>query len=755
MANEKFNIPKHLNISQAFELLYSIVASQYDNIAENLKRTSKPYDYKVIEKIYRRLELLLDYLNHGLHKIEKKFEITNGLSAWVGQNTDYKEIFEEFQILGNDIRTLRRKSINIMNDCGNDSGKFTFWKAKNKVQIKELDEKEDKIIMDRVKHIKEMRKQEELKRTAEQEKIRQEKELQRKELETQREKLLELRIKEQLETKMNKTLEDEKLKRRQAELANEKKLNELKNEIAKSKKELQKNKKKPIPPMTNGSTNSSVNSSNVRKSSRRSLDMPRRPQSTDLSNSTGVTPTRKSLDSRPLRKVENRQSLDMNRAAILAWTASQKTIPPTETVKRTQKHIYVPVRKENGTGKENISKRSEVKKMIRRKSTINSPQMKSVPNFGSEKNTQPVHRGKSVKRIDTLKTGPKSKSVPTTPNTEHKSLDPAKSRSRETSPLDSRLKHIMQTLEGVDPTACQQIINDIMVSNSHIYWDDIAGLEKAKNSLKEAVVYPFLRPDLFKGLREPIRGMLLFGPPGTGKTMIAKAVATESKSTFFSISASSLLSKYLGESEKLVRALFYLAKRMAPSIIFIDEIDSLLGDRSDNTNESSRRIKTELLIQWSELSSATAREDKENDSPLDNRVLVLSATNLPWIIDEAARRRFTRRLYIPLPDCETRLYHLKKLMSRQKNNLSEEDFNKITSMIEGYSGSDITALAKEAAMEPIRDLGDDLMNINFENVRPVGLSDFLEAMATVKMSVSKESLKQYEQWAHLYGSTGS
>ena len=235
------------------------------------------------------------------------------------------------------------------------------------------------------------------------------------------------------------------------------------------------------------------------------------------------------------------------------------------------------------------------------------------------------------------------------------------------------------------------------------------------------------------------------------------------------------MSKYLGESEKLVRALFYLAKRLAPSIIFIDEIDSLLGDRAENTNESSRRIKTELLIQWSELSSAIARDgddkkkkdnvnNKSNDNKnrnsdddicVDKRVLVLAATNLPWIIDEAARRRFSRRLYIPLPDYKTRLCHLKKLMCRQKNNLSEEDFHKIAAMTDGYSGSDIMGLAKEAAMEPIRDLGDDLMKINFENVRPVSLQDFLQAMGTVKKSVSKESLKQYEQWTRLYGSTGS
>lgn len=297
--------------------------------------------------------------------------------------------------------------------------------------------------------------------------------------------------------------------------------------------------------------------------------------------------------------------------------------------------------------------------------------------------------------------------------------------------MNERIQSVMDTLEGVDKMACEHILNDILVVDEKVYWDDIAGLRNAKNSLKEAVVYPFLRPDLFKGLREPIRGMLLFGPPGTGKTMIAKAVATESNSVFFSISASSLLSKYLGESEKLVRALFYLAKRLAPSIIFIDEIDSLLTARSDNENESSRRIKTEVLIQWSSLSNIVAQN--ENSGGLsDNRVLVLAATNLPWAIDEAARRRFSRRVYIPLPDYDTRLMHITKLLSKQPNNLTISEYEEVARMTEGYSGSDLTALAKEAAMEPIREVGDRLMDIKNETIRGVTFEDFKNALATTK-----------------------
>lgn len=251
-----------------------------------------------------------------------------------------------------------------------------------------------------------------------------------------------------------------------------------------------------------------------------------------------------------------------------------------------------------------------------------------------------------------------------------------------------RKAQILKNLpQGVDEHAAKQILNEIIVRGDEVHWSDVAGLEIAKNALREAVVYPFLRPDLFQGLREPARGMLLFGPPGTGKTMLARAVATESKSTFFSISASSLTSKYLGESEKLVRALFSLAKALAPSIIFVDEIDSLLSQRSGSgENEATRRIKTEFLIQWSDLQRAAAgREssDKSQEQGDVNRVLVLAATNLPWAIDEAARRRFVRRQYIPLPESQTRETQLRTLLGQQKHNLTDASIKQLVSLTDG------------------------------------------------------------------------
>ena len=342
---------------------------------------------------------------------------------------------------------------------------------------------------------------------------------------------------------------------------------------------------------------------------------------------------------------------------------------------------------------------------------------------------------------------------------------------------DDAYKDVMNKLpRGVDAMAARQILNDIVVRGDEVHWDDIAGLEGAKKALKEAVVYPFLRPDLFSGLREPARGMLLFGPPGTGKTMLARAVATESKSTFFSVSASTLTSKWHGDSEKLVRALFGLAKALAPSIIFVDEIDSLLSARSSGTeNEASRRSKTEFLIQWSDLQRAAAgrEQGKDNKKIGDaSRVLVLAATNMPWDIDEAARRRFVRRQYIPLPEQGVRGQQIRKLLSHQVYELSDEDIEVLVHVTEGvypfflclspsvpltktgFSGSDITALAKDAAMGPLRNLGEALLHTPMEQIRAIRFSDFEASLLAIRPSVSREGLRAYEEWAREFGERG-
>lgn len=236
-----------------------------------------------------------------------------------------------------------------------------------------------------------------------------------------------------------------------------------------------------------------------------------------------------------------------------------------------------------------------------------------------------------------------------------------------------------------------QLSGAIVMEKPNIKWDDVAGLEGAKESLKEAVILPIKFPHLFTGKRVPWRGILLFGPPGTGKSYLAKAVATEANnSTFFSISSSDLVSKWLGESEKLVKNLFSLAREHRPSIIFIDEIDSLCGSRSENESEAARRIKTEFLVQMQGVGT-------NNDG-----ILVLGATNIPWTLDSAIRRRFEKRIYIPLPEEHARSFMFKLHLGSTPNDLTEADFVTLGQKTDGYSGADISIIVRDALMQPVR-----------------------------------------------------
>lgn len=245
---------------------------------------------------------------------------------------------------------------------------------------------------------------------------------------------------------------------------------------------------------------------------------------------------------------------------------------------------------------------------------------------------------------------------------------------------DPDKKKLLNQLEGA-----------IVIEKPNIKWSDVAGLEGAKEALKEAVILPIKFPHLFTGKRKPWKGILLFGPPGTGKSFLAKAVATEANnSTFFSVSSSHLVSKWLGESEKLVKNLFEMARQQKPSIIFIDEIDSLCSSRSDNESESARRIKTEFLVQMQGVGA-------DNDG-----ILVLGATNIPWILDAAIRRRFEKRIYIPLPDEIARLAIFILSIGNTPHSLNDDDFKVLARKTDGFSGADISVLVRDALMQPVR-----------------------------------------------------
>ena len=250
------------------------------------------------------------------------------------------------------------------------------------------------------------------------------------------------------------------------------------------------------------------------------------------------------------------------------------------------------------------------------------------------------------------------------------------------------------------------ICREIYQNSPNVRFDDIIQLDEAKRLLIEAVQLPLRFPYLFTGILRPWRGILLHGPPGTGKTLLAKAVATECSTTFFNISASTLVSKWRGDSEKLVRVLFEVARYHGPSTIFLDEIDSILTSRDGEggEHEASRRMKTELLIQMDGVksSSSASISNSSNGSGHENQVFVMAASNLPWDLDIAVLRRLEKRVLVPLPSEGAREAMFQKHLGERSS--ADMDFAEVARRTEGYSGADIELVSRESAMMPVRRL---------------------------------------------------
>ena len=285
----------------------------------------------------------------------------------------------------------------------------------------------------------------------------------------------------------------------------------------------------------------------------------------------------------------------------------------------------------------------------------------------------------------------------------------------------------------------QKIESEIMVKNPKVKFSDIIGMEEMKQTLYEIIVVPTIRPDLFTGIRKPQRGILIFGPPGTGKTMIAKAIATECNCTFFNISASSLTSKWVGESEKTVKSLFKVAYKKVPSIIFIDEIDSILSKRSGSENEATKRLKTEFLIQFDGLGSNT-----------NAKLLVIAATNRPMDLDEALLRRLPKRVYCGPLDENGRFEFIKKVINRVETNLSDEDIREIAQKTNDYSNSDLMEMCREAAYQPVRELTMDEI-LKTKAFRPLVKEDLIKAVQKIRGTLSKKVKDELQKWNEQFG----
>ena len=317
--------------------------------------------------------------------------------------------------------------------------------------------------------------------------------------------------------------------------------------------------------------------------------------------------------------------------------------------------------------------------------------------------------------------------------------------------------------EGPDGELIEMVEREVMEKNPNVKFEDIAELEGAKNTLKEAVLLPLLMPDFFRGIRRPWKGVLLYGPPGTGKTLLAKALATQGKTTFFNVSPTTFASKWKGESEKLVRILFEMARFYAPSTIFIDEVDSIGQKRGEGDNEASRKVMAEMLVQMDGVSGKLDQEDISIEELKKNIVMVMGATNLPWDLDDALRRRFEKRIYIPLPNKIGR----KQMFNINFKGIKLDNTVKIDELVEktkGYSGHDIASVCREASLMNMRRKimsGDGVFDImqaaNNETFiegleAPITQKDILTAIKNISKSVSPKDIKKFEEWTKQYSS---
>ena len=289
----------------------------------------------------------------------------------------------------------------------------------------------------------------------------------------------------------------------------------------------------------------------------------------------------------------------------------------------------------------------------------------------------------------------------------------------------------------------KRIAEEMFEGVPDVNWSDIKGLDLAMKTVQETVILPSLRPDVFRGLLAPTKGILFYGPPGTGKTLLAKAVAKESGYSFFNISASTLTSKWVGEAEKTLKALFSIAGKRQPSLLFFDEIDAILSARSENEADHSRRLKTEFMIQTD--GAATSAED---------RVLILGATNRPWDLDDAVMRRMPKKIYIPLPSSDARSAMITYHMDKIGVSLGGAALARIVKACDGYSGSDIKALCKEAAMGPIRRVPPEkLRTIAAVDLKAVQEKDFTDATKIIRPTSGHASLKEYANWTKQFGAS--
>jgi len=335
---------------------------------------------------------------------------------------------------------------------------------------------------------------------------------------------------------------------------------------------------------------------------------------------------------------------------------------------------------------------------------------------------------------------PPHKTLGTTPSTSRsvphtKSMGSRGARLGETTKLDLEFEAQAETL----------------IAKADITWDDIAGLDEVKKALIEAIYFSLAKPEQPVKI-EPPRRFLLYGPPGTGKTMLAMAASNMLGATFFNVSVDRVLSRYVGDSPRMISAIFRVAYRRAPSIIFFDEIETLVA-RRDLGKEAATGVVQTFLTEL----------DGFKSKRLDKPVIVMAATNKPWMLDEAILSRFEKRIHIPLPDKEARKQIFKIHLEKKGFKIQGITYEELAELTKGYSGRDIANICKEAIMQMLRRANPDIYgkltiikNIHQlqqmkYRIQPITREELLTAIKKTKPAITPQDIQKYYEWAKLHG----
>ncbi|XP_061083147.1 fidgetin-like isoform X2 [Conger conger] len=297
-----------------------------------------------------------------------------------------------------------------------------------------------------------------------------------------------------------------------------------------------------------------------------------------------------------------------------------------------------------------------------------------------------------------------------------------------------------EQLKSSDPHLLDIVTSEVVQQCHPVDWGDIAGLELAKATLKEEVLWPMMRPDMFSGLTTLPRTVLLFGPQGTGRMLLGRCLASQLGATFLRISGSALATKWLGDGEKIIRASFLVARCRQPAVVFFSEVDVLLSAQLAEESPVNR-IKGEIVAQLDAI--LTSAEDQ---------VLVVCSTSKPEEIDESLRRYFAKRLLVPLPDSTARHQIISQLLSQHNYCLSDKEVGLVVQRTEGFSGLDVARLCQEAVVGPLHTLpGADLSALLPSQLRPVTYQDFENILCKLQPSISQKELDTYTEWNKMHG----